>query len=120
MVGCSLVDGCTGTRKEKAHAEKICPISGPGSLSKSARERRAREIITASGADTVEYFSQVVKQKRTVSRSESKRSGGSTTSEVGGVNLLHFQRWNCGRAVLTTGSTRTSETCPCPKSTMRF
>ncbi len=41
---------------------KICPISGLGTLSKSARERRASEIITASGADAVEYFSQVVKQ----------------------------------------------------------
>jgi hypothetical protein len=36
--------------------ERICPISGPGSLSKTVRERRAREIITNSGADTVEYF----------------------------------------------------------------
>ena len=32
----------------------------------SARERRASEIITASGADTVEYFSQVVKQEHSV------------------------------------------------------
>ncbi len=41
---------------------KICPVSGPGSLSKSARERRAREIIAESGADTVEHFDKVVKQ----------------------------------------------------------
>ena len=43
--------------------QRICPISGPGSLSKSGRERLAREIISESGADTVEYFNQVVKQK---------------------------------------------------------
>lgn len=45
---------------------RICPISGHGSLSKSARERRAREIITASGADTVEYFNQVVERRNCV------------------------------------------------------
>ncbi len=39
---------------------KICPISGPGSLSESARKRRAREILAQSGADTVEYFNKVV------------------------------------------------------------
>jgi len=31
-----------------------------GCLSKSERERRAREIIAESGADTVEHFNQVV------------------------------------------------------------
>lgn len=41
---------------------RICPIVGAGSLSKSARERRAREIIADSGADTEEYFNKVVKQ----------------------------------------------------------
>jgi integrase len=45
---------------------KICPISGPGSLSKSARERRAREIIVESGADTAEHFNKVVKQENGV------------------------------------------------------
>jgi integrase len=46
--------------------ERVCPISGPGLLSKAERERRGREIVTASGADTVEYFNKVVKQQRTV------------------------------------------------------
>src|SRR5216683_2340090 len=41
--------------------ERVCPISGPGLLSKSARKRRAREIIQASGADSAEYFKEVVK-----------------------------------------------------------
>jgi integrase len=44
---------------------KVCPISGPGSLSESARKRRGREIVAASGADTVEYFNKVVKQQST-------------------------------------------------------
>jgi integrase len=42
--------------------ERICPISGPGLLSKSERKRKAREIIQVSGADSPEYFKQVVKQ----------------------------------------------------------
>jgi hypothetical protein len=44
---------------------KICPISGPGSLSDSERKRRGREIIARSGADTVEYFNKVVKHQPT-------------------------------------------------------
>ncbi len=42
--------------------ERVCPISGPGLLSKSERKRKAREIIQASGADSSEYFKEVVKQ----------------------------------------------------------
>jgi hypothetical protein len=52
-----------GQQERRHMRERICPISGPGSLSKSGRERRAREIIAASGADTVAYFNQVVKPK---------------------------------------------------------
>lgn len=39
---------------------KVCPISGPGKLSPSARRHRAKEIIAASGADSVEHFEKVV------------------------------------------------------------
>jgi integrase len=42
--------------------ERVCPISGPGLLSKSERRRKAREIIQASGADSPEYFEEVAKQ----------------------------------------------------------
>jgi integrase len=41
--------------------ERICPISGPGLLSKSERKRKAKELIQASGADSPEYFDEVVK-----------------------------------------------------------
>jgi len=41
-----------GQEKRVYMRERICLISGPGSLSKSARKRRAREIIQASGADS--------------------------------------------------------------------
>ncbi len=43
--------------------ERVCPIFGPGLLSKSKRKRKAREIIQASGADSDEYFNEVVKQE---------------------------------------------------------
>lgn len=48
--------------KRRHMRAKICPISGSGSLSKSERERCAREIIAASGADTEEHFNNVVMQ----------------------------------------------------------
>lgn len=48
-------------KRQRARA-KICPISGPGKLSASERERKAKEIIAASGVDTQEYFDKVVKQ----------------------------------------------------------
>jgi integrase len=51
-----------GQEKRVLKREKICPISGPGSLSQSARERRASEIIAESGADTEKHFNEVVKQ----------------------------------------------------------
>ncbi len=38
---------------------RICPVSGPGRMTMSERERRAREIITESGADTEEHFEKV-------------------------------------------------------------
>jgi hypothetical protein len=39
---------------------KICPIAGPGLLSRSEIERKSREIIQRSGADTVELFEKCV------------------------------------------------------------
>jgi integrase len=50
--------------EKRAHKRaRICPTSGKGVLSASARQRRAHEIIAESGADTEEYFNKVVKQK---------------------------------------------------------
>lgn len=50
-----------GQVKRQRARERICPISGPASLSVSERKREAREIIAASGADTEEYFEKVVR-----------------------------------------------------------
>ncbi len=50
-----------GQEKRQRVREKICPISGPGKLSASGRKHKAKEIIAASGADTVEHFERVVR-----------------------------------------------------------
>jgi integrase len=50
-------------QEDRIHVrERVCPISGPGLLSKSERKRKARKIIQASGVDSVERFTEVVKQ----------------------------------------------------------
>jgi hypothetical protein len=53
-----------GQVKRARVREKICPISGPGKLSASERERKAKEIIAGSGVDTKEYFDRVVTQSK--------------------------------------------------------
>ena len=53
-----------GQEKRALKRARLCPISGPGALSASERKRRGREVIAKSGADTVEYFNEVVKGKR--------------------------------------------------------
>jgi hypothetical protein len=45
-----------------------------GALSKSARERRAREIVAESGADTEEHFNRVGKQETGVTFNEQAES----------------------------------------------
>ena len=52
-----------GQEKRVLKRAKICPIGGSGLLSRSSRERRGREIIAESGADTEEHFNKVVKQQ---------------------------------------------------------
>ncbi len=49
-----------GQEKRQHVRQKVCPISGPGSLTESERRRKAKEIIAASGADTVEHFENVI------------------------------------------------------------
>ena len=63
-----------GQEKRTHKRERICPIAGPGVLSRSARERRAREIIDKSGADTEEYFNKTVKPKSVVTFQEQASS----------------------------------------------
>jgi integrase len=48
-----------GQEKRAYLSRPICPVSGPGSLTKPERLKRRKEIIAASGADTEEYFNKV-------------------------------------------------------------
>jgi integrase len=48
-----------GQEKRVYRSVPICPVSGPGSLTKTERLRKRKEIITASGADTEEHFNKV-------------------------------------------------------------
>jgi hypothetical protein len=48
-----------GREQRELKRERICPVTGPGSLTPSERLRRRREIIGASGADSVEHFERV-------------------------------------------------------------
>jgi integrase len=52
-----------GQEKRALVRERISPISGPGSLNRSERERRAREIIADAQVDTAQHFNRVVKQQ---------------------------------------------------------
>lgn len=51
-----------GQEKREHKRQRICPITGIGRLSKSERARCAKEIIAASGADTIEHFHRAVTQ----------------------------------------------------------
>jgi hypothetical protein len=53
-----------GQEKRQRVRERICPISGPGKLSASERKRKAKEIITASGANTARHFETVVRSNQ--------------------------------------------------------
>jgi integrase len=48
-----------GQEKRAYTSVRICPVSGPGSMTKSERRRRAKEIIAESGADSPELFNRV-------------------------------------------------------------
>jgi len=70
-------------RKRVHVRERICPISGAGSL-KNAKDRkeRAKRIIYESGVDSPEYFDKVVRQIS---------SGGVTFREQSEICLKHLQ-----------------------------
>lgn len=55
-----------GQEKRQHVREKICPLSGPGKLSASGRKHKAKEIIAASWADSVELFEKVVRSNHGV------------------------------------------------------
>ena len=62
-----------GQEKRVHVRERICPISGPGSMNRNERERRAKEIIAESQVDTAQYFNRVVKTQLGVTFKEQSR-----------------------------------------------
>jgi hypothetical protein len=48
-----------GQEQRAYRSVRLCPVSGPGKLTKPERERKAKEVIAESGADTVEHFEKV-------------------------------------------------------------
>jgi len=62
-----------GQEKRQHVRERICPISGKGSMNASQRERRAKEIVQQSGVDTVEHFERVVVSQTGVTFKEQAR-----------------------------------------------
>jgi hypothetical protein len=51
-----------GREKRRLVRERVCPACGPRRLSASERKRKGREIVAASGADSVKHFERVVLQ----------------------------------------------------------
>src|SRR6266568_1050758 len=89
-----------GQGRRQRVREKICPLSGPGKLSASERQRKAKEIIAASGANSVEH----------------RQSAHSVTFQEQAVTWLS-PRSRIGRAIWRSGSIRTLGTCPWNRST---
>jgi len=48
-----------GQEKRVYLSRPICPVSGPGALTKPERLKKRKEIIAASGADTEEHFKKI-------------------------------------------------------------
>jgi hypothetical protein len=48
-----------GQEKRAYLSRPICPVSGPGSLTKPERLKLRKEIIAASGTDTEEHFNRM-------------------------------------------------------------
>jgi integrase len=62
-----------GQEKRVLVRERICPIVGPGSMNRSERERRSKEIIAESQVDTAQYFNRVVRSQLGVTFKEQSK-----------------------------------------------
>ena len=49
-----------GQEQRLRMSERICPVSGPGSLTESERRRKAKQIVAASGADSEETLAKSI------------------------------------------------------------
>jgi hypothetical protein len=48
-----------GREKRAYRSIPLCPVSGPDSLTKPERQRKAKEVIAAAGANSIELFEAV-------------------------------------------------------------
>jgi integrase len=55
-----------GQPKPRIRSIDVCPVKGAGALSKPARERRARELVAATGVDSPEQFAAVERKERQI------------------------------------------------------
>ena len=92
-----------GQEKRALVRERICPISGPGSLNRSERERRAREIIADAQVDTAQYFNRVVKQQVGVTFNEQSKIG-SNNRRRGSASRSALPPFQPSRRPSTSGS----------------
>jgi hypothetical protein len=97
-----------GQEKRVHRSVRICPVSGPGSMTKPERKHRAREIILESGADTAGHFRQVeAVNLGTTFRQQSERKRPSNAPVRGVESVLkcrHGQRTAGGGTEATDAS----------------
>jgi integrase len=55
-----------GQPKPRIRKIDVCPVKGAGALSKPARERRAKELVAATGVDSLEHFAAVEEKERQI------------------------------------------------------
>lgn len=53
---CRFWEDVAGRKMRTHRSVRVCPVAGPGSMTKPEREHRAREIIQQSGADSADHF----------------------------------------------------------------
>lgn len=83
-----------GQEKRRYMREKVCPISGPGKLSASERERKAKQIVERSGANSEQRFNRVVL--------------GETTFREQAENYLHWVVTRDREPIKNVGSIKAS------------
>ena len=92
-----------GQEKRQNACVRICPVSGPGRMTKPERERRAKEIIAESGADTEKHF-RTVEAVNLASRSSGKPNGLWNTYRNESADQLSQQRNKVGTTASKSGS----------------
>ena len=89
-----LYDGgwmCRGRKRGGTNGKKSARSPDQEPIQDPHVQRRAREIIAESGADTVEYFNKVVRREETASPFQEQAKRGLNHVERGSGSPLHLQ-----------------------------